>query len=58
MELVRDSAINGTVSTVDDVDSAIGQVSTTLAVVGAQSSQYGHYGTARGADTLFPTIGK
>ena len=43
------------VSTVDDVNSAFGQVSTTLALVGALKGQSGHYGTQNGADALFPT---
>lgn len=56
--LVRDGAASATVSTVDDVDTSIGQVSTALAVVGADNTQVGHYGTAKGADALFPTIQK
>jgi hypothetical protein len=56
--LIRSGAASGTVSTVDDVDTAIGQVSTALAVVGADNTQVGHYGTAKGADALFPTIEK
>ena len=56
--LIRNGAAAATVSTVDNVDTAIGQVSTTLAVVGADATQIGHYGTAAGAETLFPTIAK
>jgi hypothetical protein len=56
--MIRNGAASATVSTVDDVDTAIGQVSTALAVVGADNTQVGHYGTATGANTLFPTIEK
>lgn len=43
------------VSTVDDANSALGQVSTTLALAAALKGQSGHYGTQNGADALFPT---
>lgn len=56
--MVRGSAAKATVSTVDDANSAFGQVSTALAVAGAVSSQVGHYGTAKGAQALFPTRAK
>jgi hypothetical protein len=55
ISLVRASGSKSTVSTVDDSDSAVGQVSTTLAVAGAVSGQVGQYGTQKGADALFPT---
>ena len=44
-----------TVSTIDNANSAFGQVSTALAVAGAINSQVGQYGTAKGAQALFPT---
>jgi hypothetical protein len=52
------SAVKSSVSTVDNADTAIGQVSAVLAVGDALSSSYGHYGTARGAVALFPNIGR
>jgi hypothetical protein len=53
--LVRSSAAKAAVSTVDNANSAFGQVSTTLALADAANSRVGHYGTAPGADALFPT---
>lgn len=53
--LVRGGASKSTVSTIDNANSAFGQVSTALAVAGAVNSQVGHYGTAKGAQALFPT---
>jgi Copper transport outer membrane protein, MctB len=44
-----------TVSTVDNADSAIGQVSTVLALADIVKSTVGHYGTAKTADALFPS---
>jgi hypothetical protein len=44
-----------TVSTVDNADSAIGQVSTVLALADIGKSTVGHYGTAKTADALFPS---
>lgn len=44
-----------TVSTVDNADSAIGQVSTVLAIADIVKSTVGHYGTAKTADALFPS---
>jgi len=44
-----------TVSTVDNADSAIGQVSTVLALADIGKSIVGHYGTAKSADALFPS---
>jgi hypothetical protein len=44
-----------TVSTVDNADSAIGQVSTVLALADVVKSIVGHYGTAKTADALFPS---
>ncbi len=53
--MVRDGATKTTVSTIDNADSPFGRVSTALAVAGAIDSQVGHYGTAHGAQALFPT---
>jgi hypothetical protein len=55
---VRNGPSKSTVSTVDDADTAFGQVSTALAMAGAVNSQVGHYGTAPGAQALFPTTSK
>lgn len=55
---VRNGPAKSTVSTVDDADTAFGQVSTALAMAGAINSQVGHYGTAAGAQALFPTASK
>jgi hypothetical protein len=56
--LVRSAPQKSTVSTIDNANSAFGQVSTALAVAGAVASQVGHYGTAKGAEALFPTRAK
>ena len=47
-----------TVSTVDDADSAVGQVATVLALSAVAKSKPGHYGTAAGASDLFPQPAK
>jgi hypothetical protein len=52
---VRNGPSRSTVSTVDNADTAFGQVSTALATAGAVNSQVGQYGTAAGAQALFPT---
>lgn len=44
-----------TVSTVDNADTAMGQVTSVLAVVDIAKDVVGHYGTGQGADALFPT---
>jgi hypothetical protein len=46
------------VATVDNSDTAIGQVSTVLALVNALNANIGHYGTAKGAASLFPNPSK
>jgi hypothetical protein len=57
--LVRDTgADRNAVSTVDNADSAFGQVSSVLALSDALTGQVGHYGTESGADALFPTPAK
>ena len=55
---VREDPIKTSVSTVDNADTAFGQVSTALAVAGAGKQQVGHYGTAKGAQALFPTASR
>jgi hypothetical protein len=52
------SALKSAVTTVDNADAAIGQVSAVLAISDALNSSFGHYGTARGAVALFPNIGR
>lgn len=57
--LVRgDQADKGTVATVDDADTALGKVSTALALAGIVRPEpdtvVGHYGTGGGASALFP----
>jgi hypothetical protein len=57
--LVRNSqAARGAVSTVDDADNAFGQVSSVLALAGANNGQIGQYGTGHGADAMFPSPSK
>jgi hypothetical protein len=56
--MIRDGAAKSTVSSVDNADTAFGQVSTTLAVAGILGSQIGQYGQAKGAQALFPTPAK
>jgi hypothetical protein len=51
-------ADKATVSTVDNADTSIGQVSTALALADAISSSVGQYGTAKSADALFPSSAK
>ena len=46
------------VSTVDNADSAIGQVSTALALAGLVAGQTGQYGTGEGSNGLFPPASK
>lgn len=53
--LVRAGSAKSSVSTVDNADTAFGQVSTVLALAEAENAQIGHYGTASGADALFPS---
>ncbi len=55
---MRNGPTKSTVSTVDNANTAFGQVSTPLAVAVADSSQTGHYGNQKGADALFPTVPK
>jgi outer membrane murein-binding lipoprotein Lpp len=53
--LVRDAPVGTTVSTVDNADTAFGQVATVLTIAGAEKDQVGHYGTGSGADALYPS---
>ena len=54
VSLVRSSPAKAAISTIDNADTSFGQVSTVLALVDAQSGRVGQYGTAPGADALFP----
>jgi hypothetical protein len=56
--LVRSGPTKSRVATIDNANSAFGQVSTALAVAEMQDSQVGQYGTAKGAQALFPTRAK
>ena len=47
-------AERGAMSTVDNANTAFGQVSTVLALAGATKGLVGHYGTDQSADALFP----
>jgi Copper transport outer membrane protein, MctB len=49
---------NAAVSTVDNADNPSGQVSSVLALAGSAKGQVGHYGTAKGADALYPAPSK
>jgi hypothetical protein len=55
--LVRSGSARSNVSTVDDADAPFGPASVVLVLQGALNSQIGHYGTAKGADSLFPNAG-
>ena len=54
--LLRASTSKETVSSVDDADTAVGQVSATLAMAHAVNGQVGQYGSQKGAQALFPTL--
>ena len=57
--LVRNDDVDkSSVSTVDDADTAMGQVATVLALSQIQKGNVGHYGTGSNADSLFPDTGK
>jgi hypothetical protein len=49
---------NAAVSTIDNADNPSGQVAAVLALAGAAKGQVGHYGTAKGADALYPAPSK
>jgi hypothetical protein len=49
---------NAAVSTIDNADNPSGQVASVLALAGATKGQVGHYGTAKGADALYPAPSK
>jgi copper transport outer membrane protein MctB len=57
-EVRNSNAVRSGVSTVDDADGPIGQVTTVLAVVDAIQANYGQYGTQRGSDAMFPIPAK
>ena len=52
---VRGSQVRTQTSTVDNADTASGQVATVLTLAQADKQQVGHYGTGSGADALFPS---
>lgn len=57
--LVRaDSGLTRTVATVDNATTALGQVSTVLALAGLVVGKSGQYGTGPGVDRLFPAAAK
>ena len=59
VEQVRtNTTVSDAVSTVDNADSAIGQVSTALALAGSIAGQAGQYGTGAGSNGLFPHASK
>lgn len=59
LAIVRaDSALTRTVSTVDNSDVALGQVTCALALAGLVAGRTGQYGTGPGVDRLFPAAGK
>ena len=53
--LTRGASVRSTVSTVDNADSALGQMSVVLALADVVKSRVGSYGTQAGTDALFPT---
>lgn len=53
--LVRAGSAKSSVSSVDNADTAFGQVSTVLALADAENAKIGQYGTTSGADALFPS---
>jgi hypothetical protein len=58
-ETVRaDSTLSASLSSVDNADTSIGQISTALALAGLVLGQSGQYGTATGASSLFPPAAK
>ena len=56
--MVRNGATKSAVSTVDNADTAFGQVSTTLAVAGDREVPGRPVRQAKGAEALFPTPAK
>jgi Copper transport outer membrane protein, MctB len=55
-QLRNDTADRSNVSSVDNADTDIGQVSTILALSGAATAHYGQFGTGSGVDALFPNL--
>ncbi|MDF0532232.1 copper transporter [Tsukamurella sp. 8F] len=51
-----DGALTRSLSTVDDVDTAVGRVATALALASAADGRYGAYGTGKGASGVAPTV--
>jgi hypothetical protein len=56
--VVRGDKVSELVSTVDDADSALGQVTSAQALAGLLTNTVGQYGTGPGAKELFPAPGK
>ena len=54
--LLRASPSKTTVSSVDNADTSVGQVSATLAMAHATKGQFGQYGSQKGAQALFPSL--
>jgi hypothetical protein len=54
--LRNDTSDRSGVSSVDNADTAIGQVSTVLAVADAKAGHFGQFGTGSNVDALFPEI--
>lgn len=54
LAIVRGDDIAQLVSTVDNADTALGQVSSALALIELSKGSHGHYGTGPGARALFP----
>jgi hypothetical protein len=52
------SAAKTALSTVDDVDGTLGQLTVALVVADAVPGRKGHYGTAPGVDSLLPDTGR
>jgi hypothetical protein len=57
-EIRNSAAIRSAVSTIDDADGPIGQVTTVLAIADATHTNFGQYGTGKGADAMFPVPAK
>jgi hypothetical protein len=56
--LVRSGPDKNTVSTVDDADTLVGQVTSVLALAEVAAGKSGAYGTGTGAQALFPSLQK
>lgn len=54
--MLRASTSKDVVSSVDNADTTVGQISATLAMAHAANGQVGQYGSQKGAQALFPTL--